>query len=358
MATLLDYLQWRGDLSFRQSAFNIIDSLILSRFSYLPFDGILHSKPLALLDLGTHFLANNGKNHPALVLQQDIDLLEAMMASKRFKKLHVQHYQNVVDIHKEQQFSAMTIHLDAHTTYIVFRGTDNTLVGWKEDFNMTFEKQIPAQQSAVKYLEQVASDCRARIIVGGHSKGGNLALYASLFAPEEITNKLIAVHNFDGPGFKDDILNTAQYQDKKHLMHTFIPETAIVGTIFNHNHPVTVVKSHSTGLMQHDIFTWQVTHNNFVAAKQTDHNSEKVQHSLNALLKHLSIDEQQQVVNTIYYIFVDAGISSLTDFQNLDFSMIKNIIHSMQTLSKEDGALLQQTARIFIKHFKDKTTKK
>lgn len=358
MATFLDYLQWRGDLSFRQSAFNIIDSLILSRFSYLPFDSILHEKPLSILDLGTQFLDNNGKNHPALVLSQDIDLLEAMIISKRFKKLHVQHYQNIIDIHNEQQFSAMTIQLDAHTTYVVFRGTDNTLVGWKEDFNMAFEKQIPAQRSAAAYLKRVAADCRARIIVAGHSKGGNLALYASLFAPKTVTDKIIAIHNFDGPGFTDNILKSSKYKEKQHLMHTFVPETAIVGTIFNHNHPVTVVKSTATGLLQHDTFTWQVTHNNFVSVKRTNQNSEKVQHSLNALLEHLNIHERQQVVNTIYAIFVDAGISSLTDFQHLDFTMIKNIIHSMQTLSKDDRSLLQQTARIFMKHFKESSTKK
>lgn len=358
MATLFDYLQWRGDLSFRQSGFNIIDSLILSRFSYLPFDGILHKKPLSISELGTLFFTKNGKKHPDIVLPQDITLLEALMTSKRFKNLRVQHYQNRIDVKLEQQFSAITIQLDAHTTYVAFRGTDKTLVGWKEDFNMAFEKRIPSQRCAINYLKLISSDCRARIIIGGHSKGGNLALYSGLFAPQNIKEKIIAIHNFDGPGFHNDLLTTPRYQQRRHLMQTFLPETAIVGTIFHHDHSITVVKSNATGLLQHDTFTWQVTHNNFVSVEKTDHNSEKVQNSLNALLKHLKAAERQKVVNTIYNIFVDTGISSLTDFQKLDFSTIKHIIHSMQTLSKEDKILLQQTARIFIKHFKETTKNK
>ena len=155
-------------------------------------------------------------------------------------------YINKVDPIQEKQFSAITIIMQDKTIYVAYRGTDNTIVGWKEDFNMSFSKLVPAQTDAVNYLESVAKKYKNRIRVGGHSKGGNLAVYAAAFCNKHVKDKIINVYNNDGPGFCDEVVNSEQYKEIIDRVHTYIPQTSIIGRLLNHEEETIILKSTQT----------------------------------------------------------------------------------------------------------------
>ena len=214
MANIIDYVKWRGDLNLKVSEFNEIDSLILNRFSYFPLDSIMQEKEeVSIEELSKRFEKAN-KEKLKILWKDDADLFPVMGKSKRFGEMVALEYINKIETKTEKQFSAVTIILPDNTIYISFRGTDNTLIGWKEDFNMSFRGHLPSQIEAKEYLENIAKKYPyKKIRLGGHSKGGNLAVYASIFASPKVKKRIISVYNNDGPGFNDDIINTDEYKN-------------------------------------------------------------------------------------------------------------------------------------------------
>ena len=199
MANIFDYIDWR-DIELTKVEFNEIDNLILSRFSYFPFDKIIkENEVVTIKELSERFKKQDIRKLPIL-WKDDVDLFPLMGESRRFGEMLATKFINKIDLEQEKQFSAITFELPDNTIYVAYRGTDDTIVGWKEDLNMSFSLQVPAQIEAVKYLEFIASKFDNQIRVGGHSKGGNLAIYAASFCNPEVQNRIIKVYNNDGPG--------------------------------------------------------------------------------------------------------------------------------------------------------------
>lgn len=197
MPNIFDYMKWR-DIDLQKVEFNEIDNLILSRLSYFPFDGILSKKEEITLKEAyerTKILGTTGRTLQA----EDIDLYPILANSKRFGKVKITEFINKIELVEEEQFSAITVLLPDKTIYVSYRGTDNTIIGWKEDFNMSFSELVASQTDAVNYLNDIAKKYPNEIRVGGHSKGGNLAVYAAAFCKEEIKKRIIKVYNNDGP---------------------------------------------------------------------------------------------------------------------------------------------------------------
>ena len=209
MANVCDYIKWRGDINFEQSKFNEIDNLILSRFSYFPFDKIIEENEIVTIkELSKRFQKQDVTKLPIL-WKDDVDLFPLIGESKRFGELLATKYINKIDPEQEKQFAAITVLMPDDTIFISYRGTDNTIVGWKEDLNMSFKSHIASQLSAKKYLEMIAKEYSdKKIRIGGHSKGGNIAVYAATFVSQEIKDRIINVYNNDGPGFCDDVIET------------------------------------------------------------------------------------------------------------------------------------------------------
>ncbi len=179
---------------------------------------------------------------------------------------------SIIDEVAEIQFSAVTVELDDETVYIAYRGTDDTLVGWKEDLNMSFMDVVPAQAEALAYLEQVLHkhDYR-KVYIGGHSKGGNLAVYAAVHVEDILQSSIVEVFNNDGPGFKDNILSKQQYMNISDRITTLVPQNSVVGLLLEHDETYQVVKSsQSSGIMQHDGFSWEVLGNDFIYLPSLD----------------------------------------------------------------------------------------
>lgn len=198
---IFDYINWRGDLSFRQSPFNEVDGAILAKLSYLPLERVLEQGsmvPISIADAAKKLFALPNING-SFMRKEDSPLLSALAESPRFCNMGLFACMNRFDPESQTQFFAMTIRLSESELYVAFRGTDNTLVGWKEDFNMCFVCPVPAQKLAVEYLESTVKNSVGRITVGGHSKGGNLAVYAAAFASPAAQLRVQKVYNYDGP---------------------------------------------------------------------------------------------------------------------------------------------------------------
>lgn len=340
MHTILDYINWRGDLTFRQSPFNKLDSLILSCLSYLPFDHLHKNKPLSIKQLGELFFKHHDATHRDIVLPLSIDLLKAMMLSKRFGKLLTAHYVNHIDSDKETQFSALCIHLDRQTTYVAYRGTDNTLIGWKEDFNMAFSPHVPSQQYAREYLLTHSAHFKQHLIIGGHSKGGNLAIYASVFAPQHIQERILQIYNFDGPGFiSAELLNNTAYDALAEKIQSFVPETAIVGMLMTHKTPYLVVKSQGKGFVQHDPFNWSVSQTDFVYTDHVDPFSQRIQHASQTLLNKLNTEQREQLVSLLFSFFSANNIYHVKDLSKLSLK-IGALLKHYHDLSDEDKKII------------------
>lgn len=259
MSNILDYIKWRGDLTIQNDPFNEIDSLILSRFSYLPFDGIIEENEVVTIRELNERFQKQDKNNINILWDDDINLFPLMGNSKRFGEMKATKYSNKLNVEEELQFSAITILVPDDTIFISYRGTDNTIVGWKEDFNMGFKSHVGAQIDSVKYLEEIADKYpKNNIRIGGHSKGGNLAVYSAVFATEKTKNRIIKIYNNDGPGFDDEISESNNYKQMITKVNTYIPQESIFGMLLNHKEKYIVVRSTQKGVMQHDVYSWQL----------------------------------------------------------------------------------------------------
>lgn len=352
MANIFDYLDWRGDLTFKQAPFNPVDNLILSRLSYLPFEDIVpgpgSKKSIVLSDAAEkfHALAQNPESVQALKvhMKEDPHFLSVLAASARFGNLRLTHYVNNIDISEEKQFSALCIFDKTFPPYISFRGTDWTIVGWKEDFNMSFLSAIPSQLDAVAYLENIAQMFKKDLRVGGHSKGGNLAVYASAFCKKHVQERIIEVYNNDGPGFSDEIINAPSFQFIGNRIHTFIPQTSVIGMLFEHEEQYTVIESIQKGLMQHDLFSWQVVYNDFVRLDKVDNSSRFIDKTMKEWLSSLNPEQRKELVNHLYNIITSTNAHSV---QELTSQWLKSAAAMIKTISDADETTKKNLSEIF-----------
>lgn len=326
---IMDYIKWRGDLSFLQDSFNLIDSLILTQIAYIPFEGIVPSqkslRTITMEQAAKQYFAKGEKGTPTLgvlIPKQIIDLFRIAAQSNRFGKLRLGSYVNKIETDDELQFSAMTVLLDeVKEMYIAFRGTDDTLVGWKEDFNMSYMDTVPAQVEAVSYLEFVVDKYITQgngfesICMGGHSKGGNLAVYSGAYA-NSVQGMIREIHNFDGPGFNDSILESEEYGGIRNKIRTIVPQGSIVGLLLGHKEEYTVVESRQFGIMQHDAMTWSVLGREFVYVDKVTNNSEIFDHTVKDWIGGMEPEEAEKFISTIYDILSATDAKTLTELMS------------------------------------------
>ena len=260
------YLKWRGDLSFSEAAFNEVDSLILSLISYVEFGGIVpeidSEESITIKEAWERFWTvykNTDSSYLTSFLSKPPILLKEAAKTKRFGEIRIGKYVNQIDTQKDKQFSASTFLVNDDSIYVAYRGTDATIVGWKEDFNMSFLSEVPAQSEAVQYLEKTAGQKKSYIRLGGHSKGGNLAIYSGIRCSREIRKRILSIHNFDGPGFRQDLLLSDEYLEMLPRISNYLPQASIIGMLLEHAGERKIVRSnYFGGILQHDAFSWEV----------------------------------------------------------------------------------------------------
>ena len=270
MGNIEDYLLWRGDLSFAADPFNEVDNLVLSQLSYVDFDGIVSDKGDEFISIGEVYERYWQMHTPEEVRARTSFvklapfLLEKVAKTARFGDMKLTGYVNNVSDTMEAQMSAVQFWLSNGTVFVAFRGTDETLVGWKEDFNLCYMEETEGQSLAVDYLRRHFGNTHLRLLVGGHSKGGNFAIFASAFSGQEIRDQIEIVYTNDGPGFRDNVTECEEYKDIMSRTVGIVPEDSIIGMLLESEHENLVVKSSNIGIMQHDAMSWQVRSNRFV----------------------------------------------------------------------------------------------
>ena len=345
MSNILDYIDWRGDLSFKNDPFNEIDNLILSRVSYFYFDGIIESGETITINEAYKRFKKLNQEKVRILQKEDLDLFPAVAKSNRFGKLFLKNYINKRDLQEEKQFSAITIVLPDGTAYIAFRGTDNTLVGWKEDFNMSFMKSVPAQKDAKNYLNNVANEINGSLRVGGHSKGGNLAVYAAAFCNDSIKDRIIEVYNNDGPGFFEEIINTPNYQSILPKIHTYIPQSSIIGRLLNHEEKCTIVRSTQVGIYQHDLYSWQLIGKEFVSMQEVTNESEFIDKTLKNWLKEIDEEQREKFWVAMFEILSSTKAETLSQIKENWFSNSKIILETYKNLDEESKSIINKTLK-------------
>ena len=349
MANLFEYLEWRGDLTFEQAELNEVDSLILSWFSYTALDGIVPAEcseqdTITIQEIAEQFFLTHDLDK---ILNESISftrscalLLQKLAKTPRFQSLKVTGFVNHIDYQKETQFCAMTVLLHKNCIAVVFRGTDDTLIGWKEDFNMSFLPIIPAQRMALSYLENVAERIKGKLYVTGHSKGGNLAIYAGVCSSYRVRKRIIYIFNNDGPGFYDlKGLGTA-YEEMLPKIKTYVPESTIVGMLLERSGDYTVVKSSQKWLYQHDAMSWEVMGPHFVTLETISSASETFRTIVQSWLKELSKEERERFVDTLYGILETTQAKNLEDL-NAEKGKIANLVlKEITELDKETRGML------------------
>ena len=242
----------------------------------------------------------------------------------------------------------MTILMPDNSMYVAFRGTDSSIVGWKENLNLFVKSNIPSQIEAVKYLEKIARKFPDRKIrVGGHSKGGNLAIYASVFADEDIKDRIINIYNNDGPGFNNKIVESRKYKQMVDKINTYIPQSSIIGRLLNNKGKYTVINSSEKGFMQHDTNTWQVSNTGFEILEDTSKGSKILDKSIRDWLETISVKQREEVINVVFDILYSTEVENFDEMGELWFEKTKKIINTYKDLDKETRKKVIETIKEF-----------
>jgi len=336
-------------LEFTKSPLNPVDNVILCQLSYLPLDGIVPGpgdKNGISISLAANMLneklQNDSDFKSYLMYKDDPELINVLGSSNRFGKCHLFGYVNHIDTDREVQFSAVCVHTNDGHCFIAFRGTDFTFVGWKEDFNMSFKEVIPAQIEAVKYLEKMASMIKGPLRLGGHSKGGNLAVYAAANCRKKIQKRITEIYSNDAPGFHKNIIASEGFAAMKDRIRSYVPQASVVGMLLERGYDYQVVKSSQTGLMQHDLYSWEMTHNNMVQVDNITVGSRFVDKTLHDWIDILDNEHREQFFDALYSILGASEVKSLPELESSWFKAVGRIIKSLGSIDESTRNIINK----------------
>ena len=340
MSNITDYLTWRGDISLACMPFNDADNLVLSLLAYILLENIMtKDEKLTVKQAAT--ILNGRPNDFGVMKSDNVRLLSKMADGARFQNAAICHCVSEIDTNEEKQFAAITILLDDGTCFVAYRGTDNTLIGWKEDFNLSFISPVPAQTASVRYLTDVAGQTAGPLRIGGHSKGGNLAIYAASQCSQHIQDRVVAVYSNDGPGLDVATFTSDGYMRIRDRFYSFVPQSSIIGMLLQHQENYAVVISHAIGLFQHNPYTWQVNRDGFEIIGAIRPGSRYMDATLKNWLSSVSMDERMIFVDTLFTVLSSTNATTL---QGLTAGWWKNAYVMLMKVKDIDS----QTRKIII----------
>lgn len=339
MANIFDYLKWRNDVPFSIDPFGEVDNLVLAELSYTDFGGIVPSdgEKISIADAHRAFFEKN--DHEKILASTSFTakaplLMDGMVAGARFGNVKLSNYINEIDREKDAQFSAVTIHLDDGTVYVSFRGTDGTVVGWKEDFNLSYMAETEGQKKAIAYLNNISALFPYPLRVGGHSKGGNFAVYASAFCDDKVKPQIIEIFSNDGPGFLKEVIDSEKYKSVLPKIISIIPDTSIIGLLLSNDVTHRVIKSDASGIIQHDGFSWQVEKNRFVGAILSDM-AVFTEKTLGSWLSGMDDETRKSMTSSVFSLIESTGMDMFSSMSEQKWKTAESIISSMYGLPKE-----------------------
>lgn len=347
--TIFEYLQDYGKYTFVEKPLNEVDALILSQLSYLKFDGIVpdireRGKSVTLSQVSEHEDFQKLFSDERFRLNNKA-LYKELLESRRFEKMGMNYYISITEVSWETQFSAITFFLEDGTVFVAYRGTDETIVGWKENFNMGYMAPVPSQIYSAKYLYMVADRVRIPFYVGGHSKGGNLAVYASMKVTKKIQDKILAVYNLDGPGFHPDLLKHMDYESIRNKEIKIVPHFSLVGMIFETENHYKVIQSNGVGLMQHDPFSWLVEGNHFMYVDGIYEGQKFWDDTLNEWVLSQNEDQIRCFVEALYQVISASKADNLIELTANWKDSVGGMINAIKDLDEESKKIIRQMTK-------------
>lgn len=352
MGTMLDYLDWRGDLKFEKDPFNDVDNQLCAQLSFIGYKGLVSETPgeevemaeatAAFFDLHRGKELSLGVIIPAAIF----DMARKMATAPRFGQVRLTAYRNVMSAgaanEEQMQWTALTMLFEDDSMYISFSGTDDTLVSWKEDMNMAVHPVVPSQKEATDYVNAVmAAYPHHRVRIGGHSKGGNLAVYAAAKCEKEFQNRITVVYDNDGPGFSEEFLSDEGYLRIKGRVRNIVPEESFVGLLLCHDLPQIVVKSGEKGIFQHDSFSWKVQQNRFETADAIAEEALLVEKTVKNWLSEMSIDQKTDFSDALYRVLTSSNAKTLTELVGEK----RDLLRAYRLLAPEHRAVMREAIK-------------
>ena len=350
MGNIITYVEEYGGKTFEEVPFQETDSLIFCELSYLNFSGssfVRRDFSCTIRDWYESEYrddAADGLFSP----EKDQKLLALLAVSKRFGPVRGGFFTASTNTNTQEQFAAITFRIDDHHSYIAFRGTDNSLVGWKEDLNLAFLDELPSQISAKNYTELVMNELSDTFYLGGHSKGGNLAVYAAMHVPDYIQDGIAAIFNHDGPGFLPQVYTSHEFLTIRKRIRKTVPQSAFVGLILEQHSDYTVVKSDAFSVLQHDPYSWVIENGAFVKIASIDTVSRYTNQALSHWIYSLDPETRRQFVDTLYDLLGGNGMGRMDALTEVPSQTILRMIRKLMLLPSDDRKLVLDTIRALV----------
>lgn len=362
MENIITYAQ-NEFLTFAEKPLNRVDSLIFSALTYLPFEEIYEeyykSKSIKESDNNFFYCKRNRNKEPKKLYfynflgtdyfktssklnsdDNNFKLLKALINSPRFRTTKIAYYSNTFDKDLEMQFSAVTYLLDDKSAYIAFRGTDSSFIGWKEDFNMAYLTPVPSQSAAALYVNCLKNYLPSKIYIGGHSKGGNLAVYATMNALPKIKDKIKTCFSHDGPGFRKQVVESEEFLNIAKKINKTVPEESIVGMLLQNHEKFDVIKSTGELLSQHDPYTWEVYNGDFINVTDISKVSKFTDATLSEWLSLIDDEKRKDFINALYKILTSTNATDVNELkQNWKFNL-PQILLGFKNLDNDSKSVL------------------
>lgn len=348
VSNILDYLTWRGDLPIKSVPLNDVDLLVLARMAYAPFDGVVPGDfadtKVTLGEAAKSVLKNVAAGKAAFRIDTDADLLKLLSGSPRFSGLPLTGYVNRFDENDEEQFSAVTACLPDGGAIIAFRGTDGTLIGWKEDFNMSLADAVPAQLDAVNYLEAAGLILPGELSLAGHSKGGNLAVYSAAFCGADLQKRIVSVRSFDGPGFGERTVRDRGFHEIVERTRTILPQSSVVGMLLEHEEDFSIVESRSVSILQHNPYFWEIARSGFLPVETLTNSSQFIDQTLKTWVREMPADLREKMINGVFSILSASDGRTLRDLWNGKNTLA--VLRAASNLDDETKAVLSEAFKM------------
>lgn len=350
MTTIYDYLKYYNNIPFEESRFNDIDNLIFSILVYLPLKNIMNENTYSIQKIYEKLNQSPDKNKARSLSGVAVEILKVIVEGKRYKNVTFSNYANIVD--DKTQFNALTFRFGKNECYIAFKGTDNSLSGWKENFELSYKYPVIAQTLAADYLKQNVKFTDKIVYVGGHSKGGNLAMASVMETDKKTYNKIKTIFNNDGPGFLKEQFDSDKYQNIAKKLKNFVPEESTVGILLlNDNY--TYIKSSAKGIMQHNPATWNCF-GPFLINGKLSTPSIKIQQQLNSWNEKNSSENKELMINKIFDILKESGVEYFYQLKNIKYTQLITMINDAKEIDEESKMILTNMLKgLFIKEKKE-----
>ncbi len=341
--SLFDYVMWRCDLSFNQDAFRDVDSLILCCLAYLRLDPLFEIKPEWILNEAAAAFFDLPTEKRQARTEKDWLLLKELAHTRRYGELRLSDYVSVFNDKVQEQFAALRFTYRNEWSCCVFRGTDNTLIGWKEDFNMTFMEVIPAQKRALAYVQTIMKGCPYNLYLAGHSKGGNLAVYAATHLDQEAQKHILTVYNHDGPGFMKEAITMPAYQAIVNRIETYVPQSSVVGMLLEHEESYHVIYSNQVSLWQHDPYSWCLKGPDFALLETRSTGSYFMDDTIRKWIEQLTMEQRAAFVDAAFEVLQATKAVSLKELNANRMHNTAIILKAVSQLDEEERKMMVKT---------------